>query len=294
MSSKQSMQCLWEAKAQLGEGARYNADTGEVWWVDIFGQKIFCLDTATGTKTTWDTPETVGCTFQCRNGDVLALLRHSIARLDRDSGQFTSWVKFNDEPPGNRFNDGTVGPDGALWVGSMDYDCVQATGKLYRVDQNHTITTADDGYVVANGPTFSPDGKTLYVNETMNGDIFSFDCEPATGRLSNKRSFAKISQEDGLPDGICMDTQGGLWVALVTCGRVRRYLPSGAVDLELEVPCPTVTSVCFGGKENTTLFITTGTILMDEPTLATHPLSGSLFSVEVPYQGLAPAVFAGS
>ncbi|MEX3007874.1 SMP-30/gluconolactonase/LRE family protein [Hoeflea sp. TYP-13] len=287
------LKCLWEAGAELGEGVRYDPDEDAVWWVDILGQKIFRLDLQTGDRRTWETPETVGCTIQRENGDVLALLRHTIARLDMQSGSFDTVVAFPQEPAANRFNDGAVSPDGRLWVCSMDFDFQEPTGMLYHLGRDLQPVVADEGYTVANGPAFSPDGSKLYVNETMKGEIFVCDCDPSTGALSGKKLFAKLEEGEGLPDGICVDADGGLWVAVVTGGRVRRYLPNGNIDMEIEVPSPTVTSVGFGGRANRTLFITTGTILMDEETLARHPLSGSLFAIEVPHEGLEMPAFSG-
>jgi sugar lactone lactonase YvrE len=287
------LKCLWEARAELGEGVRYDRERDAVWWVDILGQKIFCLDLETGNRRTWPTPETVGCTFPRQNGDVLALLRRSIARLDQETGAFETVVAFPGEPATNRFNDGTVGPDGRLWVCSMDFDFQEPTGKLYHLGSDLDPVQADDGYIVANGPAFSPDGSKLYINETMKGEIFVCDVDPSSGSLSGKRLFAKLAEGEGLPDGICVDAEGGLWLAVVTGGRVRRYRPNGEIDTEIEVPSPTVTSVGFGGRDNKTLFITTGTILMDDETLARHPLSGSLFAIEVPHAGLDTPVFAG-
>lgn len=285
------VQCLWEAKAQLGEGARYDAERDAIWWVDILGQKIFCLDLQSGEKRTWETPETVGCTYPRQNGDVLALFRHSIVKLDQATGDFETLVTFADEPAQNRFNDGMIGPDGRLWACSMDFDFQEPTGKLYHLGSDLTPVEADEGYIVANGPAFSPDGTKLYINETMKGEIFVCDLDPSSGRLSNKTLFAQLPEGDGLPDGICVDSDGGLWVAVVTGGKVRRYLPNGEIDAEIDVPSPTVTSVGFGGRENRTLFITTGTILMDDETLARHPLSGSLFCVDVPQRGLETPAF---
>ena len=127
----------------------------------------------------------------------------------------------------------------------------------------------------------------------MRGEIFVCDMDAASGMPSNKRPFATLPEGQGLPDGICVDADGGLWVAVVTGGAVRRFRSDGEIDSEIKVPSPTVTSVGFGGRDNRTLFITTGTILMDDETLAAHPLSGSLFSIDVPFQGLDTSVFAG-
>ncbi|WP_136660479.1 SMP-30/gluconolactonase/LRE family protein [Nitratireductor sp. XY-223] len=283
--------CIWQAEAELGEGVRYDPATNEIWWVDILGQKIFCLNLATGRKETWQTPETVGCTVAHGNGDVLALFRRSIVRLDRPTGNFETVVEFPQEPAQNRFNDGVVAPDGSLWVCSMDFDFTEPTGCLYRVAPDLSVEKKDDGYIVANGPAFSGDGRTMYVNETMKGEIYRFDHDPQTGALASKTLFVKFNEGDGLPDGICVDAEGDLWAAVVTGGCVRRFGTDGALREEIALPSPIVTSVGFGGAGLDELYVTTGRILMEPDVLAAHPLSGSLFALSGKSPGTAPAVF---
>jgi xylono-1,5-lactonase len=272
------VECLWDAKATLGEGVRYDAATNQLWWVDILGQKIFRLDLASGGRKTWDTPETVGCAFPDGKGGALALFKHSLVRLNVEDGSFEKVLTFQDEPPHNRFNDGLQMADGMMWLGSMDYDCVQATGVLYCVHPDMSVKVMDTGYICINGPAISADRTRLYVNETMKRQIFVFDMDPASGAISNKRLFAALAEDEGLTDGIYADPAGGLWLAMAGGGRIRRFHADGSVDREIAMPSPTVTSVC-AGPDATTLFVTTGRILMDDERLAEHPLSGGLFQV---------------
>lgn len=202
-------------------------------------------------------------------------------RLNEDDGSFETVLEFAAEADNNRMNGGVVGPDGSIWAGSMDFDFQVAIGALYRVVADMQVTLVDPQYIVVNGPAFSPDGTKLYVNETMKGEIYRFDVDPLDQSLSGKTVFARFAEGEGRPDGICVDAEGGLWVAAVTSGKVRRYLPDGSIGTEIKVPCPTVTSAALGGAEGSTLFITTSRILMDEETLAAHPLSGGLFSIKV-------------
>jgi xylono-1,5-lactonase len=275
-----NVECLWDAKAILGEGARYDAPTNQLWWVDILGQKIFRLDLTSGEHKTWDTPETVGCAFPDGKGGALALFKHSLVRLNVADGSFETVLTFTGEPPHNRFNDGLQAADGSLWLGSMDYDCVQATGVLYRVHPDLSVRVMDTGYICTNGPAISADRMRLYVNETMKRQIFVFDMDPASGAISNKRLFAELAENEGLTDGIYADPAGGLWLAMAGGGRIRRYNADGSMDREIAMPSPTVTSVC-AGPDATTLFVTTGRILMDDATLAANPLSGGLFRVRL-------------
>lgn len=287
------VRCIWEAQAELGEGVTYFSDENAVWWVDILGQRVFRIDLTTGAREQWATPETVAFVTKRASGGMLLLLKSSLCALNRKTGEISPYLEFETEPDGNRFNDGCVDAKGRLWLGSMDFDFQEPTGFLYRVEPNKQIVTEDHGYVVLNGPAFSPDGATLYANETMKGQIFAFDCDPDTGSLDNKRLFAQVGENDGLPDGLTVDSEGGIWVALVTAGKVRRYLPDGTIEREIAVPSPTVTSVCLGGADMKTLFITTGRILMDEDVLAKHPSSGSLFAVDVEIAGQQAVMFGG-
>lgn len=278
-------ECIWSRESELGEGARYDPDTNSIWWVDILGQRIMNLDLVNGRKREWETPTHVGTTFANMDGSVLALLRHNLCTLDLETGTFDSIVEFRDEPATNRFNDGTVGPDGRIWLGSMDFDCERPTGALYCVEADGSVAVKDTGYTVTNGPAVSADGNRLFVNETMSRNIFCFDRDPQTNILSNKRLFAQPLEDEGLPDGLCVDTDGGLWVALVTGGKVRRYKSDGHIDFDLQMPTPIVTSVVLGGLQRQTLFVTTGRILLSDTDLADYPASGSLFQIDVDFEG---------
>lgn len=278
-------ECIWQRASELGEGARYDPDTDSVWWVDILGQSIMRLCLKDGLKSEWRAPTTVGTTFSSFDGRILALLRHTLADFQPSDGSFLTLVAFPEEPASNRFNDGVVGPDGHVWLASMDFDCAAPSGRLYSVDPSGLATSRDDGYVVANGPVISADGRTLFSNETMRGLIFAHVRDPYTNELRNKRVFAEIASTEGLPDGLAVDTEGGLWVALVTGGRVRRYRPDGSLHFDIPLPTPITTSVAFGGPHRSTLFVTTGRILLTPSELEAHPTSGSLFQIDVDFQG---------
>jgi len=279
------IECIWERPSLLGEGVRYDERRNSVWWVDILGQRIMHLRLSDGFRQEWETPTTVGTTFAGSDGEVLVLLRDCVARFDPVLGTYFPLISFESEPASNRFNDGMVGPDGTIWVGSMDYDFQQPTGMIHSISPSGNTTLRDKGYTVVNGPALSHDGKKLFINDTMNGAIFCYDRDPLTNDLHTKRLFAQIEPSDGLPDGICTDIAGGVWVALVTGGKARRYLPTGQIDFDIKLPSPIVTSVGFGGKDRSTLFVATGRILMTEADLGNYPLSGSLFRIPTDFEG---------
>lgn len=154
---------------------------------------------------------------------MLALFRRSIVCLNLDDGSFDPIVEFDQEPENNRLNDGSVGTDGSLWIVSMDFDFQIPTGAIYRLSPNLDIERVDGNYIVVNGPALSPKGDRLYISDSMKGEILRFDVDPKTHRLLNKRILVKFEEGEGHPDGLYVDSAGGLWVAIFAGGKVRRY-----------------------------------------------------------------------
>jgi sugar lactone lactonase YvrE len=279
---------VWEEKnIEHGEGVIFDNKNNVVLWVDILGKKLFRYDFNNEKHNSWNMPEYIGCVVLTQIKDeVLVLLKNSIKKFNLSSNTFSDLVTFTEEPENNRFNDGFVDTHGRFWVGSMDFKGEESTGVLYCVNKDLTYEIKDSGYNVVNGPTISHDNKTLYVNETKSGKIFSFNYNLDNGNIGNKKLFKKFKKNEGLPDGLTVDTEGGVWVAAVLAGCVRRFSSDGKLDQEIKIPSPIVTSCKFGGLNNSTLYVTTSKILMDNNTLKNNPLSGSLFSVETSFQGL--------
>ena len=153
-------------------------------------------------------------------------------------------------------------------------------GKLYRVDKDNIITTIEDNLGIPNTFVWSPDNKNFYFTDTLDGSIMKYDYDIETGNLSNKQFFAKFDR--GFPDGSTMDTDGCLWNCRWGGSCVVRYTPSGEVDQVIEMPVENITNCVFGGKDLKTLFITSA----NNPGKNQHELDGSLFSVNLNYQGL--------
>lgn len=187
------------------------------------------------------------------------------------------------ELPGNRFNDGHVGADGALWFGSMDDAEHQPSGALYRFD-GAQVARMDEGYIITNGPAVSPDGRTLYHTDTLDKRIYAFDLA-ADGGLSNKRPFVEL-QDGGYPDGMAVDAAGHLWVATFGGWRIDRFDAGGRKAGEVRFPCANVTKLAFGGDDLRTVYATTARKGLSPNELATQPLAGGLFSFRVETPGL--------
>jgi sugar lactone lactonase YvrE len=188
-----------------------------------------------------------------------------------------------------RMNEGGCDPDGRFYCGSMAYDQRPGAGALYRLDSDGSVRVVLENVTVSNGLEWSPEGSRAYYNDTPTHRIDVFDYESESG-LTGRRPFVDLSAEAAHPDGLTVDEQGGVWVALDNGSAVRRYTPDGVLDEVVEVPARKVTACTFGGPHLDQLFITTSREGL-EP--GADPLAGSLFRVVVGVRGLPIREFAG-
>ncbi|MFD5946906.1 SMP-30/gluconolactonase/LRE family protein [Streptomyces collinus] len=272
------------AEAELGEGPTWDATAGRLLWIDILGSRLHTYDPATGRRTVRRTEQHIGAVKPCADGGLVLNLRDGIGLLDPDD-RFR-WL-HHEPVPGRRANDAAVAPDGALWAGTMRYDEAPGGGTLSRVTGGGTVEAVLDDVAVSNGTGWSPDGRLMYYidSPTRRVDVFDY----ADGRISGRRTLAVIEEGAGFPDGLTVDAEGCVWVALWQGSAVRRYTPGGELDRVIELPVPLVTACAFGGPDLTDLYITTArTGLTGPPALA-----GSLFVVPGAGKGLAQPAFAG-
>jgi sugar lactone lactonase YvrE len=191
--------------------------------------------------------------------------------------------------PGVRMNDGGCDPDGRFYCGSMAYDQRPGAASLYRLDADGSVHVVLRGATISNGLEWSPDGTRAYYNDTSTGRVDLFDYGRDTG-LTGRRPFVILPKEDGAPDGLTVDAEGGIWVALFGGGVVRRYSPEGALDAVVELPVKNVTACTFGGAGLEQLFITTSREGLAEGEV---PRAGALFRVQPGVKGLPAREFAG-
>lgn len=282
-------ECLWEARTELGEGPLWSRSTEVLFFVDIFGSRILRYRPADGARHSWPLEE--ACCWLIERADAdgfLAGLRGRIVHLRlEESG--VNIVREIARPeahlPGNRFNDAKADRAGRVWAGSMDEAERDPTGALYRIDETGVVAV-DRPYVIANGPAFSPDGATLYHTDTATRTVYAFDCSVQDGTLSHKRVHIRFEREDGFPDGMTCDAEGGLWVAHFGGGCLSRFHPDGRLDVRVPLPASQVTSCAFGGPEFDELYVTTARC-----DCADEPLAGSLFRLRPSIPGLPPHCF---
>ena len=276
----------------LGEGVLVQSDLNRIAWVDILKKRFMTVDMNGENLNTFQQDTEVGAVLPGTDSELIVVLRNSVVRFNTATATSRLlWSADKTEPATNRFNDAAIDPFGNLWVGSMDFEAEAPTGILYRVRPSGQVDTIDRGYACINGPAFSGDGRTVYVGDTMNGQILAYSCDPASQDITDKRVFLQLSRFEGLPDGMTVDAQDNLWVCRVTAGLISCYAPNGKKLKSVALPVPNVTSCCFGGPTLSTLYVTTARIILDDQDLEAFPHSGSLYQIETTNTGRAPYRF---
>jgi sugar lactone lactonase YvrE len=269
-------------EALLGEGPVWDARSSTLRWVDIERGEVHRFDPVSGVDTFFEVGERVGTVaVRAAGGLVLATQSGLFTCLD-DGGRLT---RLHTVDTGGRFNDGKADPWGRFWAGTM-HEGIDGASALYRLDPDHSLHTIVTGVSISNGLGWSPDGTTMYYTDTRTGGVDAFDHDPSTGALTNRRRL--ITVDRGWPDGLTVDADGCLWVALWDGWGVRRYAPDGRLLTTVEVPAQRVTSCAFAGE---TLYLTTARIGVQDFT--DQPAAGSIFAHDAGTTGLPAGEWAG-
>jgi sugar lactone lactonase YvrE len=273
-------------RALLGEGPVWDAALGELVWVDIEGGLVHRRGAGEAVVSI-DVGQPIGCAVPRAAGGLALALRDGFALMP-PGGRPRLVAAVEQERPDTRMNDGACDSRGRLWAGTMSLRGDTRTASLYRLDADLTATRVLPGLSISNGLGWSPDDRLMYHVDTPRGriDVYEFDAE--RGVIGARRAAIPVAPERGRPDGLAVDAEGGIWVALWGGGAVQRYTPEGRPDARIELSVSQVTSCCFGDTDLGTLYITTaarGT--------SREPLAGSVFSCRPGVQGLPATRFAG-
>jgi sugar lactone lactonase YvrE len=282
---------IFDVACDVGESPFVDPRTGRLCWVDVTQRRVFHGDLGAGDHADVALLEDVGAlVLRERGGWVAACGRGLVAVADPGDGDaVVEDLGITVEPAaGLRLNDATAAPDGSLWVGSMAYDPTPGAASLYRVSPRGDVHRVLTGLTQSNGLEFSADGASLAFVDSLAGGLHLLEVDECGVRA--RRRIADVPRAEGVMDGLCLDTEGGIWVAIFGAGEVRRYSVAGECTHAVLLPVTQPTACCFSGSD---LIITTAAYRLDQDALTQQPLAGRLFRIATPFAGLPPREFAG-
>jgi sugar lactone lactonase YvrE len=285
------------APGLLSEGPRWHEERQELLWVDILGKQVhrgtLGQDGALGELTTITLDRHVGAVAPAEAGGYVVAAGAGYVHI-RPDGTLRELAQPAGGDGDVRMNDGACDPQGRFWAGTMAYDETPGAGTLYRLELDGTTSTMLTGLTISNGIGWSPDGATMYLNDSGSGHVYAFDFDGPTGAIGNRRTLVRMDTPGVVPDGLTVDEEGGIWVAVWGGGAVLRCLPDGSPAETVELPVERPTSCAFGGRQRSTLFVTSARDGLSDDALATQPHAGHVFAIEglgvrglpaLPYRG---------
>ena len=271
------------ARDQLGESPVWDERRSELVRVDITGRAVHRWSPGRGEAGVRATEADVGAVVLTDEDDaVLLAVERELRLVDGDVSTTLAAVPGTDDV---RFNDCRSDPQGRLWAGTMSRTRSPGRGTLYRREPDGRLTAVIEGTTISNGIGWSPDEATMYFIDSTTQRIDAFDFDGRSGAISGRRTLAAIAAEDGLPDGLAVDAEGGVWVCLFGGGAVRRYSPRGELLDHVELPVTNPTCPVFAGAGSRTLYVTTARHRLSAQQLAGEPAAGAVLTLEAPATG---------
>jgi sugar lactone lactonase YvrE len=280
---------------QLGESPLWIPNENALYWVDWGGGPICRFEPGTGKFSTYIASLPVTALVRHASGGFVAIAQNGLYTWDPKTNEF-GVLAGPPEPdkPEICYNDAVVDRQGRLLVGTVNMQDVFAPdGSLFRVEANGSLHKLDTGYATANGLGVSPDGRTLYATDMRHHQIMALDYDPATGTASNRRPFAHVPENEGMPDGLIVDAEGFIWSGHWGGWMLTRYDPVGKVERQIRFPVQHVISLAFGGNNLDELFVTTACWGFDEEERKQNPQAGDLFRINTGIKGLVEPAFIG-
>lgn len=285
------------AAGLLSEGPRWHDERQELLWVDILGQRLHrgtvAADGSLDAVVTIAVDRHVGAVAPAVGGGYVLAAGQGFLYVDHDGS-----VRELAQPAAGhtevRMNDGACDPQGRFWAGTMAYDESPGAGALYRLELDGSCTTVLTGLTISNGIGWSPDAGMMYLSDSGTGCVEAFRFDGASGAISDRRTLIRIDQPGVVPDGLTIDAEGGIWVALWGGSAVERYSPDGSLLATIRLPVERPTSCAFGGPDRDTLFVTTARAGLDDAAREGQPYAGRVLSIRgLGVRGLACQPYHG-
>jgi sugar lactone lactonase YvrE len=286
-----AIETVLDFHATIGESATWVADQRALYWIDVKAPALhrYCPDNEA--TRSWPMTSDIGGFALTDDGGAVVALRQGLFRLDLDSGALCLLAPPPFDPALFRFNEGACDAHGRFWIGVMFdplKDSQQAQkGGLYSFTFEQGLRDEPDAAELHNGMAWSGDGETFFLSHSNTGQIIMFDYEEKSGAISNRRIFATVPAELGIPDGAAIDTEGGYWSALHGGGKLRRFYPDGTIDRDIDLPVSQPTMPAFAGEDLATLYVTSASDKMSAEAKAKEPHAGGLLRLDVGNRGIA-------
>jgi sugar lactone lactonase YvrE len=270
-----ALELVVDAGNEIGESPIWDQARQRLLWVDIPAGTVNSFEGGAHQSST-PIGQSLGFLAPNREGGFVVGVRDGIGILDANL-RFELVAPLELGTPETRMNDGKCGPDGRLWAGTIVLTADRPVGSLYRVSKEFKIDRVLQSLTCSNGMAWNNRGDLMYFTDSPTGRIDVLDYDVDTGQATNRRPFVRVEGTPGTPDGMTIDVDDALWVAVAGGACVRRYLADGRLDMEIAVPAPFTASCAFGGANYDELYVTTGRAMQSPESLAAYPHSGAVF-----------------
>ncbi|WP_175623869.1 SMP-30/gluconolactonase/LRE family protein [Pseudocolwellia agarivorans] len=289
--TNENAKLVHKSHCRIGEGVIWSVAEQALYWTDILGNIVY--RNKNNVTESWPLQQSLTSIGFTTDNTLVGTFYDGFYALDLVNGVHKKIAAPDLDYSTIRFNDGAVDTHGQFWAGTMHTDdpMNNALGSLYRFDETGQPSLQDDNYYCTNGPCFTADGSVMYHTDTLvNQKIYRCELD-AKGNFVSRSTFLHFDKEGTYPDGMCLDKNGNLWVALWGGWGVNQYSPDGTLLQHIELPVAQVTKCIFGGENLDTLFITTASEYLSDEDKAKQPLAGCLFSVKTNTQGRAENLY---
>ena len=278
-------------RATIGESPTWVADERALYWIDVKAPALhrYCPDDES--TRAWPMTSDIGGFALGGDESAVVALRQGLFRLDLDAGALQLLAPPPYDPALFRFNEGACDAHGRFWIGVM-FDPLKGSmpdrpGRLHSFTFEEGLREEPDAAELHNGMVWSADGGTFFLSHSNSGEIIAFDYDENGGLISNRRVFATVPAELGVPDGAAIDAEGGYWSALHGGGKLRRFFPDGSVDRDIDLPISQPTMPAFAGEGLATLYVTSASDHLSAEAKAREPRAGGLFRLDPGIHGVA-------
>lgn len=278
------IQSLFNLRTEHGESPVWDEEGSIFYWVDLLQGHFHKASLHANDPETFRIGQPLGVLALRERGGYVLALKEGFAFYDADTKSLTPIHNPEAHLPETRFNDGAIDPAGRFLAGTMDFKGSMPVGSLYSLSSDLQVSQLETSIFIANGMDWKPDGSSFFLTDTNMHLIYKYSYDIGTGAIKDRSDFI-VFKETEFPDGMCIDTDGNLWIAMWSEGKISRFDGIGKKIEDILLPVKYPTSCCFGGESLSTLLITTSALLLNEKEKKEQPLAGGILAFETGTKG---------